>query len=144
MEKQKELSEILRTLHFAADKHREQKRTDVNASPYINHPIEVAELLAQVGGVTNLVTLQGAILHDTIEDTDTKPDELNAIFGRQVRSLVEEITDNKSLPKGVRKDLQIEHAPHLSEQAKQIKIADLISNVKSVTKTPPVDWSLQR
>jgi guanosine-3',5'-bis(diphosphate) 3'-pyrophosphohydrolase len=111
MDERNKVSEILRALHFAADKHREQKRSDIKASPYINHPIEVAELLSQVGGVTNLITLQGAILHDTIEDTNTKPDELDAAFGPRVRSLVEEITDDKSLPKGVRKDLQIEHAP---------------------------------
>ena len=67
---------LLKALHFAADKHRDQRRKDEEASPYINHPIEVAELLARVGGVTDLVTLQGAILHDTIEDTDTTPDEL--------------------------------------------------------------------
>ena len=135
---------LLKALHFAADKHRDQRRKDVGASPYINHPIEVAELLTRVGGVTDLVTLQGAILHDTIEDTKTTPEELEAVFGPEVRRVVEEVTDDTKLPKVDRKRLQIEHAPHLSRAAQHIKLADKISNVRSVTETPPANWSLTR
>jgi (p)ppGpp synthase/HD superfamily hydrolase len=138
------LTPLLKALHFAADKHRDQRRKDVEASPYINHPIEVAELLARVGGITDLVTLQGAILHDTIEDTKTTPQELEAVFGPEVRRVVEEVTDDTQLPKVDRKRLQIEHAPHLSERAKHIKLADKISNVRSVTETPPANWPLTR
>ena len=76
MEELNTIALLLKTLHFAANKHRDQRRKDIDASPYINHPIEVAEVLARVGGVTDLVTLQGAILHDTIEDTKTTPEEL--------------------------------------------------------------------
>ncbi len=135
---------LLKALHFAADKHRDQRRKNVEASPYINHPIEVAELLARVGGVSDLVTLQGAILHDTIEDTDTTPEELEQVFGPEVRGVVEEVTDDKNLPKSDRKRLQIEHAPHISERARLIKLADKISNVRSVTETPPANWPLVR
>lgn len=135
---------ILKALHFAATKHRDQRRKDVEASPYINHPIEVAELLASEGGVTDLLTLQGAILHDTIEDTNTTPEELEAEFGADVRRIVEEVTDDKRLPKAERKRLQIEHAPRLSKHARQIKIADKISNVRGVTSAPPADWSMAR
>lgn len=138
------LTPLLKALHFAADKHRDQRRKDVDASPYINHPIEVAELLARVGGITDLVTLQGAILHDTIEDTRTTPAELEAVFGAQVRRVVEEVTDDTELPKVERKRLQIEHARQLSERAKHIKLADKISNVRSVTETPPANWPLTR
>ena len=138
------IATLLKALHFAANKHRDQRRKDVEASPYINHPIEVAEVLARVGGVTDLVTLQGAILHDTIEDTKTTPEELEAVFGAEVRRVVEEVTDDKSLPKAERKRRQIEHAPHLSARAQQIKIADKISNVRGVTETPPADWPLAR
>jgi guanosine-3',5'-bis(diphosphate) 3'-pyrophosphohydrolase len=144
MDEPNKLAAILKALHFAADKHRDQRRKDVEASPYINHPIQVAELLARVGGVTDLVTLQSAILHDTIEDTNTKPEELEAAFGPEVRRVVEEVTDDKQLPKEERKQLQIEHASHLSERAKQIKIGDKISNVLGVTQAPPADWSLER
>jgi len=144
MEEQNTVTAILKALRFAAVKHRDQRRKDVEVSPYINHPIEVAELLARVGGVTDLVILQGAILHDTIEDTKTTPEELEDAFGAEVRCVVEEVTDDKRLPRAERKRLQIEHAPHLSERAKQIKIADKISNAQSVTRTPPIDWPLER
>jgi guanosine-3',5'-bis(diphosphate) 3'-pyrophosphohydrolase len=139
-----EISALLQALHFAADKHREQRRKDVEASPYINHPIEVAEVIARVGHVTDLVVLQGAILHDTIEDTMTTGEELEALFGAEVRRVVEEVTDDKHLPKAERKRLQIEHAPHLSTRAQLVKLADKISNVRGVTETPPADWSLAR
>ena len=88
--------------------------------------------------------LQAAILHDTIEDTQTTPQELGEHFGQEVRLLVQELTDDKSLPKQERKQLQIEHAPHLSVAAKQIKMADKICNLADITPTQPIDWSLQR
>ena len=135
---------LLKALHFAADKHRDQRRKDAEASPYINHPIEVAEMLARVGGVTDLVTLQGAILHDTIEDTNTTPEELEAHFGPEVRDVVLEVTDDKTLEKMERKRLQIEHAAHISERAQQIKLADKIANVRAVTHAPPAKWRLER
>ena len=143
MEPQSPLRPILEALLFAARKHRDQRRKDADASPYINHPIEVAELLARTG-VDDLVTLRGAVLHDTIEDTETTADEVEGAFGAEVRSVVLEETDDKSLPKAKRKRLQIEHAPHLSERARQIKIADKISNVRAMAKEPPKDWSLER
>ena len=144
MEESNMAAAILKALHFAAIKHRDQRRKDVEASPYINHPIEVAELLVRVGKVTDPVTLQGAILHDTIEDTRTSPEELEESFGSEVRQVVEEVTDDKRLPKAERKRLQIEHAPHLSDRARQIKLGDKISNVLAVTAAPPADWSLER
>ena len=104
----------------------------------------MAEVLARVGGVTDLAVLQAAILHDTIEDTQTTPQELDEQFGEDVRLLVEEVTDDKRLPKQERKRLQIEHAPHLSAGAKQIKMADKICNLADFTRTQPVGWPLQR
>jgi guanosine-3',5'-bis(diphosphate) 3'-pyrophosphohydrolase len=142
--KQCDCAAILKALHFASIKHRDQRRKDEEASPFINHPIEVAEILARVGQVTDVVTLQGAVLHDTIEDTLTTSEELEGTFGQEVRHVVEEVTDDKSLPKVQRKLLQIEHAPHLSASAKLIKLADKISNVRAIDKTPPADWSLDR
>jgi (p)ppGpp synthase/HD superfamily hydrolase len=143
MDEPNTVAAILKALHFASEKHRDQRRKDVESSPYINHPIEVAELLARVGHVTDLAILQGAILHDTIEDTETTLEELEEVFGAEVRRVVEEVTDNKKLQKEARKQLQIDHAYHLSERAKQIKIADKISNVLGVTQKPPADglWS---
>ena len=130
---------LLHALHFAADKHRDQRRKGEDASPYINHPIVVAETLARFG-VTDLVTLQAAVLHDTIEDTETTADELEAEFGPEVRAVVMEVTDDKSLPKRERKELQVERAPSLSRRAKLVRIADKISNVHDVLHAPPADW----
>ena len=141
---EKDLALLFRALAFAAYKHRDQRRKDAEASPYINHPVEVARLLASEAGVCDLATLLAAILHDTIEDTGTRGDEIEARFGTEVRALVEAVTDDKALPKEERKRLQIEHAPHLSPPAKLIKLADKISNVTDVTRNPPEDWSLDR
>lgn len=135
---------LLDALCFAAWKHRDQQRKGVDAAPYINHPIEVAELLARVGGVTDAAVLQAAALHDTVEDTATTPEEIEARFGAEVRRLVEEMTDPPGVPKAEQKRLQEEHAPHLSAGAKQIKIADKISNVRAIAYWPPADWPLAR
>jgi guanosine-3',5'-bis(diphosphate) 3'-pyrophosphohydrolase len=139
-----ELTLLLKATAFSADRHRRQRRKDIEASPYINHPLDVATLLASIGGVEDVATLVGAILHDTIEDTATTGDELEVSFGRTVRLLVEEVTDDKSLEKAERKRLQIEHAPSLSSAAKLIKLGDKISNVQEVITSPPADWSVQR
>lgn len=135
---------LLTALNFAACKHRDQRRKGADAPPYINHPIEVAEILARIGGIDDVAVLQAALLHDTIEDTQTSPEELEREFGSTVRSLVEEVTDDKALPKAERKRLQIEHAPHLSARAKLIKLADKISNVREVMYTPPKGWDQRR
>lgn len=138
------LASLLAAVHFAADKHRNHRRKDAEASPYINHPIQVAELLASVGGVDDLAVLQAAILHDTIEDTDTTREELTERFGAEVAHLVWEVTDDKRLAKEVRKQLQIEHARALLAKAKLIKLGDKISNVRDVTDCPPAKWTHAR
>lgn len=134
---------IFAALRFAALKHKDQRRKD-SKTPYINHPIEVAELLLRVGQETDTDTVVAALLHDAVEDTNTTTEEIQALFGEKVAALVKECTDDKSLPKEVRKQLQVEHAPHKSPGAKKIKLADKISNVKDILFTPPPDWSLQR
>jgi (p)ppGpp synthase/HD superfamily hydrolase len=135
---------ILRAIGFAARKHRDQRRKDEEASPYINHPISVSLLLAEIGGIADSEVLSAAILHDTLEDTDTTPEELEGVFGTRIRKLVEEVTDDKSLPRARRKDLQIDHAYQLSPDAVLIKLGDKISNVLDVTHSPPAKWNIQR
>jgi guanosine-3',5'-bis(diphosphate) 3'-pyrophosphohydrolase len=135
---------ILKALRFAAEKHNSQRRKDSRSSPYINHPIGVAETLWTVGEVRDVNLLVAAILHDTIEDTNTTVDEIKTEFGEEVLNLVLEVTDDKSLPKQTRKQLQIEHAPHKSEKAKLLKIADKINNIRDIIKSPPSNWSLER
>lgn len=136
--------EVLRALVFAAGRHRNQRRKDNEKSPYINHPLDVVETLWRVGGVRDSVALVAAALHDTVEDTGTKPEEIEAHFGLEVRGVVLEVSDDKSLPKEERKRLQIVHAPHKSLRAKLVKLGDKITNVRDVIVRPPDDWSETR
>jgi guanosine-3',5'-bis(diphosphate) 3'-pyrophosphohydrolase len=135
---------ILKAAAFAAHKHRDQRRKDKSASPYINHPIALAEVLSRVGGVTSPNVLAAALLHDTLEDTQTSRSELRKAFGPSITTVVVEVTDDKRLPKQRRKELQVEHAAHISKSAKLIKLADKISNLSDIVTSPPAGWSLQR
>ena len=138
------LPNLLQAISFSAKKHRFQRRKGGDAEPYINHPLEVANLIASVGKVMDYEILMAAVLHDTVEDTETTAEELTELFGENVCRMVLEVTDDKSLPKQRRKELQIEHAPHLSIGAKHIKLCDKISNVTDVLNSPPADWSSER
>ena len=135
---------VLRAAEFAADKHRDQRRKGKLKRPYINHCIEVASILANVGRIVDDNVLVAALLHDTVEDTDTTRDEIASKFGLSTADMVMEVTDDKSLDKQQRKDLQIQHAPTLSEGAKLIKIADKISNVREISVNPPKKWKRKR
>jgi GTP diphosphokinase / guanosine-3',5'-bis(diphosphate) 3'-diphosphatase len=138
------LRKLLQAASFSARKHQSQKRKGDAGEPYINHPLEVANLLANVGRVEDYDILIAAVLHDTVEDTETTAEEITGLFGATVCGYVLEVTDDKSLPKEERKQKQIEHAPHLSTGAKQIKLGDKISNITDVTDNPPAGWSKER
>lgn len=138
------MNRLIQAIAFAADKHRNQRRKDAEASPYINHPIALADVLANEGGVDDEPTLIAAVLHDTIEDTETTVEELARVFGHEVAGIVLEVTDDKALSKAERKRLQIEHAPHISRRAKLVKLADKICNVRDVADKPPAGWPLAR
>ena len=138
-----EYGKVLKAVHFAAEKHQDQRRKDEGQTPYINHPIAVAETL-RLFRVDDVDVLAAALLHDVLEDTETTPGEVLEAFGMSVLIIVQEMTDDKSLPKQVRKDLQIEGAPSLSEQAKLVKLADKICNLGDMAKKPPVGWPLER
>jgi guanosine-3',5'-bis(diphosphate) 3'-pyrophosphohydrolase len=138
------LGPVFEALQFAAHKHRDQRRKDPEASPYINHPIALANILWVGGGVDDPAVICAALLHDTVEDTETTEEELVESFGPRIASIVMEVTDDKDLPKARRKELQVEHAPHLSREAKLVKLADKISNVRDVGSSPPEDWPLER
>lgn len=139
---QQTFSQFIKALHFAAQKHQFQKRKD-GVIPYINHPIDVVQILWETG-VREPVTLIAALLHDVIEDTPTSPAEIGELFGDKVLALVAEVTDDKTLPKTERKRRQVESASHKSPGAAQIKIADKISNICAIVAYPPGDWPLQR
>jgi guanosine-3',5'-bis(diphosphate) 3'-pyrophosphohydrolase len=138
------IAQFLSALDFAARKHRLQKRKDAAGLPYINHPISVAHVLAVEGNVSDEMLLVAAVLHDTVEDTETTFEELDARFGADIAGLVREVTDDKRLPKAERKRLQIVHAAEASPAARQLKIADKICNIRDVTENPPADWPLER
>ena len=130
---------ILKATKFSALKHQDQKRKD-GKTPYVIHPISVAMILSEIGGIDDEEILSAALLHDTIEDTDTTVDEIDREFGSKIRSIIEELTDNKELTYYERKQFQIDHAPNLSKEATLVKIADKISNVTDIIDEKPTDW----
>jgi guanosine-3',5'-bis(diphosphate) 3'-pyrophosphohydrolase len=135
---------LIKAAAFAAEKHRHQRRKDLAASPYINHPLALARLLSEEGGIDDVHVLCAALLHDTIEDTDATADELRLQFGDRVAALVLEVTDDKTLGKAERKARQIEHAADLSREAKLVKLADKICNLRDILASPPVGWTCER
>ncbi|MEP7169373.1 MAG: HD domain-containing protein [Bacteroidota bacterium] len=142
--KSKDTHQLLKAIVFAAEKHRYQKRKDADKTPYINHPLNVAFTLVEIGKEEDQTLLIAAVLHDTVEDTETTPEEIENLFGKEVLSIVMEVTDDKSLPKEERKRLQVINAPHKSVSAKKLKLADKISNVTDIIYHAPDDWSLKQ
>lgn len=136
------LSRVLQAIEFGARKHRDQRRKNTTQEPYINHPIRVSATLAAGGAEEDVII--AALLHDTVEDTDCNLDEIADAFGHRVADIVGEVTDDKTLPKMERKRLQIEHAPHLSREAKLIKLSDKLDNLFDLVKRTPLGWTPDR
>lgn len=139
-----QLPAIFAALAFAAERHRDQRRKGDDEAPYVNHLIAVADILLNTGDIVDPAVVIAGILHDVLEDTETDAEELQAKFGAHVRLIVEEVSDDKSLRKEERKRLQIEHAPHISREAKLVKLADKIANVRDVGLFPPAGWPQER
>ena len=137
---QKQLIEIFKALEFASIKHSHQKRKGI---PYINHPIQVAHLLIKCLHNPTTEIIVSALLHDTLEDTNTNSDELKDRFGDKVLHLVEEVSDNMKLSSLKRKKLQITHAHKLSAEAGYIKIADKTCNIRDML-TTKINWTRKR
>jgi guanosine-3',5'-bis(diphosphate) 3'-pyrophosphohydrolase len=131
---------VLKAAETAARWHAEQKSKGNSAAPYINHLLEVAFLVAQATNAKDPNLIVAALLHDAIEDQEVAREEIAKRFGEDVASLVAEVTDDKTLASRDRKRLQIEHAPRISRRAKILKLADKVSNVRSIASDPP-DWS---
>ena len=145
MAQDSELNLLVKAMSFAAHKHRNQRRKGKHASPYINHPISLVNILCNEAHLTDINLICSALLHDTVEDTETTAEELELEFGPLISSIVMEVTDDKDIPtRQKRKQLQIEHAPHISNHAKLLKLADKISNLRDLSIDPPATWSLQR
>jgi len=139
-----DLKLLLKALAFAAHKHRGQRRKDVEASPYINHPISLADILCNEAHITDINVICGALLHDTVEDTETTEAELVREFGAAIAGIVMDVTDDKTLVKAERKEQQVEHAAHIRDESKLVKLADKISNLRDVAQAPPAGWDLHR
>ena len=139
-ESKTDLKIIMMAAKYASIQHKNQRRKDSEKTPYINHPIDVAEFLTS-NDVNDRETIVGGILHDVIEDTDGTYDEIKNLFGENVAKIVEECSDDKKLNKIMRKRLQIEHAASISDKAKLVKLADKYSNISGLLETPPASWS---
>lgn len=135
---------VIRAAAFAAERHRRQRRLDAERTPYINHPLALADVLANEGGIDDAVVLCAALLHDTIEDTATTAEEIESAFGAKIAAVVLEVSDDKGLSKAERKRLQIEHAAHASSEAQLVKLADKICNLRDLLAAPPRGWSAER
>lgn len=132
---------LARAYRFAAQAHVNEKRKGERQEPYINHLVEVAELVAGATDGDDIDLIVAALMHDTVEDTQVTPADLTREFGPRVAALVAEVTDDRTLPQAERKRLQVEHAPHLSRDAQIIKLADKTSNVRDIAASPPRGWS---
>ncbi|CAF0802313.1 unnamed protein product [Rotaria sordida] len=138
------MEKFMHALQFAAYKHRFQKRKDLDGTPYINHPIGVAYILSNEAGIKDFDLLAAALLHDTIEDTETTLGELEQEFGPRIAGIVAELTDDKNLPKAERKRLQIVNAGQLTSDAIVVRLADKIYNLRDLNRSTPVGWSEER
>jgi len=135
---------ILSAALFAAEKHAGQRRKGDAAEPYVNHLIEVAALVAMALPEPDTNVVIAALLHDSIEDAGVTAEDLALRFGADVADLVSEVTDDKSLPKQERKRLRVENAPKKTPRAQMIKLADKISNLRSMLSSPPANWDFER
>lgn len=139
----KDVAILLKTMEFASRKHEHQRRKNTDSTPYINHPLGVAHILSSYG-VTHLPTLQAAILHDTVEDTDTSLEEISEEFGEEVARIVKECTDPAYTSSKDRKALQVKTASGKSKEARQVKLGDKLHNLRSIREDPPVGWTPKR
>lgn len=135
------ISLFMKCVQFAAHKHKDQRRKNPLMTPYINHPINVASILANEGNIKDEEVIMAASLHDTVEDTDTTFEEIDEHFGTTVGGIVREVTDDKNLEKQERKRLQIEHAATASYKAKLVKLADKLDNLRDLLEIAPTGWS---
>ena len=143
---------LVRALHYATEQHRNQRRKDEAASPYINHPISLLHILNVEAGIEDNNVLIAALLHDVIEDCsgphqmhiELRREEIREQFGDTVLNFVEAVTDDKGLPKAERKQAQVDHAAHIPHGAKLVKIADKTANLRDIANHPPANWSPER
>ncbi len=139
-----EMAKVVRAAYFAGEKHKDQRRSDKEETPYINHPLELASILVDEGMVDNVDVICAALLHDTIEDTDTTAEELITVFGPTVAGIVLEVTNDMTQSSANRRIQEAAKIPKLSVHAKLVKLADKIANIRDISTMPPVGWTLEK
>ncbi|MEW6536804.1 MAG: HD domain-containing protein [Candidatus Auribacterota bacterium] len=135
---------LLKAICLASDIHRKERRRDKDQSPYINHPVEVSKIVAEIGAIHDPKTIIAAILHDVLESSEMNEEDLASVFGTEIASIVQEVTDDMTRPRKIRKQLQIDHAAKLSPPARAIKLADKISNVQTIFHTSDEVWPVKK
>ncbi|MEL6767697.1 MAG: HD domain-containing protein [Pseudomonadota bacterium] len=138
------MAALSRALRFAAEAHANQRRKGAAQEPYINHLIEVMDLVACATGGDDVELLQAALLHDVVEDTPTTPKALADSFGPRVATMVHANSDDMSLPKEERKRARLAAMATKSREARLVKIADVTSNLRAVACSPPAGWTPER
>jgi hypothetical protein len=134
---------LTKALAFAAEAHRNHRRKGASQEPYINHLIEVVDLVASVEDA-DVEVLIAALLHDVLEDTGTGYDELAAAFGERVARIVQENSDDMTLPKAERRRARLAGIGKKSREARLVKFADVNSNLRAIAISPPAGWPNDR
>jgi len=130
---------IDRAVEYADTKHEHQKRKD--GSPYIIHPLAVAEIVAEMG--LDIDAILGALLHDCIEDTDASHDDIEKLFGQTVAELVEGVTKLTRANFETREQEQMENLRKMFMAMSKdirvvlIKIADRLHNMRTMQYQTP-------
>lgn len=135
---------VAQALLFAAESHRNQRRKDEALTPYINHPIMVMHILRVEGDISDSNVLAAALLHDTLEDTDATRADLESLFGGKIASIVAELTDDQSVPRAQRYAEQQAKIPLYSPEARLVRLADRIANLRDLAAGAPPAWSQER
>lgn len=135
---------VVRAAYFAGEKHRLQRRSDIEQTPYINHPLELAHILTEEGDIYCMDTICASLLHDTLEDTETSPEELNKHFGEIITSIVIEVSNDMTLNSQQRREYELRKVASLSNKAKLVKIADKLANIRDVSTMPPAGWTREK
>lgn len=136
--------EILEVVEFAANAHKDQRRKNKDKTPYINHPIKVANNIRKIGGINNYNILAAGLLHDVVEDTPVTLDDIEDKFGKVIRDIVDEVSNDKSLSKREQKEMQVLSASHKSYGAKLVKLGDLLHNLSTLIDDVPPTWTIKR
>ena len=140
----KEWIAVLKAADASARWHVHQRRKGAAEEPYVNHLLEVASLVAEATDGKDPELVIAALLHDAIEDQEVPRGIIVEVWGEGNAKLVEEVTDEKALPKEDRKRKQVESASKKSDRAKILKLADKTSNLRAITASPSKEWSVKR